>query len=1277
MDHPSDLWYNRNGRALTVEERSVIAKRKGQCPICGILTHQGRLRKQPLNNDDVHGGKCIRCNPEAVPEEIRQAWEQRQKRPPTFRATAHAVTAAVRYAQQGERHRAAQQQPAQPTAAVIESPLRISRPTVSTAASLHHSLSSSHSSLSEPFQAESPLTLQPQLSPLRALSDPSLSMTKPRPATTTPIRSRWRSILEALQNGNATDDPEPPVTGDLLVALQQEDLLSPSRLLAILHQIRNRLTVDQVHEYLARIQPLRPLLRDTTHEGFLTVLVATLWRVAALTKDHTLVDDGWVCAMVRLLQQQQGRSSQSVVESTLGALACIMEPSIEARHAMVQAAGIEAVVECLHRHGEASPQVLVAAARCIIALLDHDQGEGAAMVEKHVTLLLGCQAPTVLLAAMAQHPLSIGAQQWAFQAWTLFYQQSDRVAKASLLQEMAKNEGFRTLARQLLQQEEPPLDLNIYVWDFLSLLLEEASNDLLLSSVVDGLGLVVRRLTTDSDHVCAVESALTLIGIVASRSSRARPLLLEASAMEVISKSMDQCRNDYVAEVGEWVLWQLSQDTSRISLEQARQALAVVGEAVNAHKGYSVDLLLAACGVVANLVLVPGLVREDVPLHAVTKALAFSSEHSELRLEAIRALCMVCRCTTDLSLENEGVLRLSLLLELLSDPSCAIRTELFLALTAVALRSDRMRETMLSSGALGSTNVCLQARDNVELVSLALDFVAALVAFDDGRSVDLPEDIARTVMSLLGASEAVVRVKARQTMRAVALAAKKLPESQQLLESLVASITAADKTEKERQDACTVLWAILCKHSVKDRRLLSLLFRGLVDLLPKCKADDGMANVTGALVCVTRNMAQNPIAMSVEDADMVVSSIYKCMEATVRNIATFALLLEACYYLCHVHDDAMIQCGVIVAAIDTMAEFESEAVLQERGCAILALLSSAENLQVILSITETEGIDVLVNALASYPDHQRVQWQACQALSHLCIDPEIRVSIATQGGLHLIAMAMDANRHNLPLTTSACAALLHLTSDANAADSHLVEAVVVALRAHPTHAKLQETALGILHNIAGQNRAMAQLVSDAGGVSTIIDALREFVGVPAVLEHALAALSHLVMLEDNPHAIVENDGIIGILNGMLACIECDRVLQHGCASLAALARRATHRNLLWRAGAMDVMVYSMWAHLSSEPLLMQACQAMAALATPDEHLSESHVQALVLAMQRFGHAAVIQQFGCSALRNSLPSAENASVMRAMAGPLASVLTRAAERYPEQCSEPARLVRFVI
>lgn len=69
--------YTQNGRALSIEERQVIARRRGICVHCGVRTHQkGKLVivRQPITNEDVYQGHCIRCEPEAVAADVRDAW---------------------------------------------------------------------------------------------------------------------------------------------------------------------------------------------------------------------------------------------------------------------------------------------------------------------------------------------------------------------------------------------------------------------------------------------------------------------------------------------------------------------------------------------------------------------------------------------------------------------------------------------------------------------------------------------------------------------------------------------------------------------------------------------------------------------------------------------------------------------------------------------------------------------------------------------------------------------------------------------------------------------------------------------------------------------------------------------------------------------------------------------------------------------------------------------------------------------------------------------------
>jgi hypothetical protein len=434
----------------------------------------------------------------------------------------------------------------------------------------------------------------------------------------------------------------------------------------------------------------------------------------------------------------------------------------------------------------------------------------------------------------------------------------------------------------------------------------------------------------------------------------------------------------------------------------------------------------------------------------------------------------------------------------------------------------------------------------------------------------------------------------------------------------------------------------------------------------------------GALGSITHSMIQTPTHVSSEDVDEVISVPYTALDFEADRTELYVRILSAIYNLSYVSDAVLIQCGVIVVVIDTMAEFEQCLEVQQFGCAILAVLASTENLQVNLSIVQTDGIDMIVNALALFADDGVVQSQACKALSHLSIDEESRMLIASLGGLMLLGNTMRGNMQDLDLLEGALSAVLSLSADADVElliESNIVAVVVAVMRQHPTYSQLQEFGMGVLQNISMRCFDSKQTIADAGGIIAVTECIREFMGSPAVLERAFTTLWSLAVLDQNQALIADADGINLVVNGMMTAISYEGVQKQGCGCLCTLSSDSRNKGLIQNVGGVDSIVFAMWAHYASEDIQVEACRALSSLAVDAQTnevmiASDGEVNAIISAMRRFPVSDRLQEHACVALRNFLLSADNVDIIRSNENEVRLLVQQAASRFPDQCRERA-------
>jgi hypothetical protein len=422
--------------------------------------------------------------------------------------------------------------------------------------------------------------------------------------------------------------------------------------------------------------------------------------------------------------------------------------------------------------------------------------------------------------------------------------------------------------------------------------------------------------------------------------------------------------------------------------------------------------------------------------------------------------------------------------------------------------------------------------------------------------------------------------------------------------------------------------------------------------------------------------------LSDADVDIIIAFFDSVIEFDVENVVLMVRLMDAILTMCLLCKELLIQFGVIVIVIDCMLEQESNEQIQQLGCAILSLLASTENLQVILSILETDGgIDLIVSALACFPENSQIQTDACRAVSHLSIDRECRMIVCSLGGLSLLVNAMNAFPEDTDLLEAACSSLFNLSSDVEEQlvwDSDVIETIVSTLQTQVQSVRIQENCLGVLQNISMGSRDAKQKVSRSGGLEAVLFTMREFMGSPVVMERCLTTLLRLGGLEENQDRIAELDGLVLIINGMLAHITYEKIQVLACSCLQTLPTTSCSTKIVRDAGGIEAIVYAMWAHYSSEDVLTEACRSLSSLAVDvltNEVMiaSEGEITAIIGAMRRFPNTERLQEHGCVVLRNFLLSDDNLPLMLTLQAQVAKLMNTASVRFPNRCGDRARQV----
>jgi hypothetical protein len=768
--------------------------------------------------------------------------------------------------------------------------------------------------------------------------------------------------------------------------------------------------------------------------------------------------------------------------------------------------------------------------------------------------------------------------------------------------------------------------------------------------------------------------------------------------------AMPENSNIGILEGASWTLWELSTSLPEaIDATIAKRVISLMSKTYESSPS-SIEILHALCGFCANVVCrVKNL--EAAAFDVAMLVCGLGVDSAAVAKTASRSLSLIITKHASTAKILLDCLEWSEIVSALNDETSCSREYWLPILLAMAVQSSAARTSFQSSGVLLAAAALLKSfKDKVKLGIVLELLLALLVDQEPNQQVQFPHDMVPTLISMLSTnttpvaasshgnvSDSAFREKTCRTLTGVFLTGVATPSSTSrtaaaTLMDIINSKAAAEVVSADlRMEACKSLWALVVKQPIADPlhpTTLRTMMETLVALMTRYDEPFALPiqeAATGALAGLAACIRQTPIPVEVAELDLMIADVYKAMALHNAGARVVGNILGAILNLCHVHEASLIQCGVIVVTVDSMVAYDGVADIQEKGCMILAQLASSENVQVNLSIVETDGIQILVGALVVFAEEPRIQAEACRAFSHLSTDDESRMLIVAQGGMRLIIEAVRRHPNHMGLLENAFTALLNLTSDVHEAelsDSGIINAIVDAMRNFPNSRSLRENGLGILQNVSMKGAPSKEAIAAVGGIQTVITAIDEFMGTPTVLERAFSTLWSLAVLPDNQVRIAQANGLTMVITAMFSSMDYERVQQQGCGCLCTLATHPDNRPAIRDADGASVIVFGMRAHFSSPDYQTAACRALSSISAPEHGesiaISQDEVNAVISAMRRFQGVEELQFAACCALLNF--------VLNPDLTPIASCLPEmhhAAETamaiFPERCAEIAEQV----
>eukprot|EP00548_Thalassiothrix_antarctica_P008093 CAMPEP_0194151706 /NCGR_PEP_ID=MMETSP0152-20130528/49368_1 /TAXON_ID=1049557 /ORGANISM="Thalassiothrix antarctica, Strain L6-D1" /LENGTH=1314 /DNA_ID=CAMNT_0038855743 /DNA_START=114 /DNA_END=4058 /DNA_ORIENTATION=+ len=1296
--------FDRHGTALSQEARGELARKNGVCVKCGILTHDVKVfRRVPLTNEHVYAGKCIMCHPGDCPHEIVQAWEQKFKPRHTGMqafvqnsSTRSSATTRKQFTTSSTRRGL------KPTSKSKSPPppaQRLDRRTSDITESFENSsdlrnLSSddfgnraqdfgNHSQDFGDYSHAQQLRRVDKSNPdfknksasrrnpsSLSTSKTSRSFISNKPETVNRIVSAGNYIGDGLQEDAET------LAKSLKINISKPDVLKQK-----LHKLRN------LGEECGTLYLIKELMERYQNSSImLEVCCGVIWGITAKDDNKKVLaaETGTINTIVDIFQNSFCESNSNLVQWVIGSLSCLSRGSGN-RQRIADVGAIEKMLDCMKKLST-SAGVFEWTCRTLYSLIhkyEEELNNESIAIQKNIISIEEHNGIQIVISAMKNYHNEANAQMWAIKVLWRLQDREDEAVSIRVLRNMDKAGGVSACVKVLRARSTTSLLFEATIVLLLNIISATQSNDVpLFNDEPDCIALVVRKMKEEYQNASFQEACCNLLAVIVSRN---RAQFKESEGLrEVVAALMNFSDNLPLCCAAINVLWTVSYRSTYFDQVNLVNSVSAVIIAHKKNPG-NVQLLGPSCAFLANVLASSSARLDKIPIVIPFNALLLKSEDLILCNQAARVMSNMYIKYPSLLKTGFKSKHINSLVDCLGASSSDYLHAVYDVLTKLGILSDNYKIEILRAGCLKTAKSYIQSSRQGTLNQKVLRLISVLTSSQARAPIEMPNDIFLVLMSLkisspglLGQSCEVLR-----DLLASAIPGSKSLNFEGLVEFGCTIINDSHRSIKLKERACEVLWAFTAKQECSIKNL-SLMYSSLLNLMSLYKGEqhpyesDLQSAAAGALASVTACMREADVELEMKDLEEFIHTIYTIMERDLNRTELLLKLLDSLLNLSILNELMVIQCGGVVVAIDIMVEHEHAESVQERGCSILAVLSSTENLQVNLCIAETDGVDMIISALATFSSNERIQVGACKTLSHLSVDVESRLLISSFGGVMLILNAMKSNKDNVDLLEGACMALLNLSSDAEdevLSDPSVIETIVSFMHRHLDARRLQEAGLGILQNISMRKEDAKRRIAQAGGIDTAIKAIKDNMGAALVVERALTTLWSLAIYESNQIAIANAGGIDMVVNGMMAQITNAKVQQQASGCLCTLSLNSRNKTLIREAGGVDAIVYAMWAHFESEVVQAEACRALSNLAlnvaTQEVMIAtDGEINNIIAAMRRFPDSEKCQEYSCLALRNFMLSVDNMVLIKSNLNELIGLLSHAAQRFPTKCSERA-------
>ncbi len=292
---------------------------------------------------------------------------------------------------------------------------------------------------------------------------------------------------------------------------------------------------------------------------------------------------------------------------------------------------------------------------------------------------------------------------------------------------------------------------------------------------------------------------------------------------------------------------------------------------------------------------------------------------------------------------------------------------------------------------------------------------------------------------------------------------------------------------------------------------------------------------------------------------------------------------------------------------------------------------------------------VVASGMALHRGWAMAQERGCAALRNLAggadfkeEDDKFALAVAVAGGLDAVLEALRAHPTHAGVQEAAFGALVRILrppdNRVKAGSAGAIEAAVAALRAHPAHTGVQAAACWALRQMT-VNDANEIKAGSAGAIEATVAALRAHPAHAALQEAACAALCNVTGNADNR----VKAGSAGAIEAAVAALRAHPahagVQEAACRALRNItADNAANKVKAGSAGAIEAAVAALRAHPAHAGVQEEACSALRIMTIGNESLavkagSAGVIEAAVAALRAHPAHAGVQEQACGALAN--------------------------------------------